>query len=360
MKADHHQSRMNAAMLNGDHQPLIKGRLGKERSVFAPGHRIRMNIVPMFLNIFIPWAFFVFVCGTCAFSLMYRHPGLATGILVSVFVIWVAACYMALSARKFNPDPTWYTYLAIMVGVFALSGGMYGRSLYEGHMKHYFQLSDLRLAKGVNAGAEKGDNLMDAGIIYFGSGNMVDSSMAYHFKQKTIYCVAPVLTNRTTPQTFSYDFWMVGKDCCSVGSPDFRCGDWESAAKGALPSGIRVLSDHDDPFYRLAVQQAESTYGITAEHPIFLEWAQDPVLEMAIWNKRVFKNYLFANGVAFITSWFCMSVVAAAFAWIGRGETRCDFQDFSDPSVYDTRRNVHHRPGAQLQGFGPRGFNYMI
>lgn len=34
--------------------------LNKPKNVFSPGHRIRMNIVPMFLMVFIPWGIFIF------------------------------------------------------------------------------------------------------------------------------------------------------------------------------------------------------------------------------------------------------------------------------------------------------------
>ena len=43
----------------GAMQPLVMEEAQKMRSAFVPGHRIKMNIVPMFVGIFLPWGVFI-------------------------------------------------------------------------------------------------------------------------------------------------------------------------------------------------------------------------------------------------------------------------------------------------------------
>merc|ERR1712226_1286683 len=101
------------------------------------------------------------------------------------------------------------------------------------------------------------------------------------------YCVAPIVQkNLSMPVTHSYDFWVVGEDCCSTTSSDFRCGQWRNPA---ARSGIRVLDTHDSMYYRLAVQQAETLYGIVSTHPIFFTWVEDPQAEVSSLHLQAFK-----------------------------------------------------------------------
>eukprot|EP00929_Paragymnodinium_shiwhaense_P040105 TRINITY_DN20965_c0_g1_i1.p1 TRINITY_DN20965_c0_g1~~TRINITY_DN20965_c0_g1_i1.p1 ORF type:complete len:340 (+),score=63.10 TRINITY_DN20965_c0_g1_i1:113-1132(+) len=309
---------MKGIMKPGQHQVLGDG----PRSIFSPGHRIRMNMVPIFINVFIPWGVYVTVAGICSFSMLYRHPELSHLLLQVVGVSCAVLVALAAWARRNDPEPTWYTYFAVAVTCFAIAGAAHGVSLYESHSKHFQQLQDLKLVHGVDAGHESGQNFLDTGVIYFAQGNEVDGTKAHHFKLKTTYCVAPVAGGYggAYPTTLSYDFWMVGKDCCSIGSPDFRCGDWTSG--GPAPSGVRVLQDDDIPFYRLAVQQAEATYDIAARTPIFFEWVQDPSTALNVWNQRIMRSYIFGCVFAFITAWFCACLATARFAFIGRTAER--------------------------------------
>lgn len=50
--------------------------------------------------------------------------------------------------------------------------------------------------------------------------------------------------------------------------------------------GYRLMTDNDRPFYRLAVQQAEATYKIRAVHPLFFEWAIDPIATVDGWRHQ--------------------------------------------------------------------------
>lgn len=122
---------------------------------------------------------------------------------------------------------------------------------------------------------------MDAGRVQFVSGTELDLKLANGFKNTDVFCVAPITLNGAS--LASYDFWAVGKNCCSDQMADFRCG----ASAGLGPKGgVRVTDDVDRDFYRLAVQQAQSAHAIKAVHPLFFEWTEN-ALEQLTNDERV-------------------------------------------------------------------------
>jgi len=203
-----------------------------------------------------------------------------------------------------------------MVGlgcIFGTSAGLYNSRVWT---RRYYEIHDLKVLHQLDTVRERGQTVMDAGVVFFATGNELDPMKSWHFKHRTLYCVAPITTNGQTPESHSYDFWAVGKDCCSLGSSDFRCGAWGSSS---ARSAIRVMDDNDIFFYRLAVQQAETLYGIMATQPVFFEWAEDPLAEVNSWNSIGFKNYLFLVCAAFVFSLLCLAMTSCRFAFIGRG-----------------------------------------
>lgn len=308
--------------------PLLRDKLLRQRTVFAPGSRVRMNVIPMFLNLFIPWLVFIVCCGLTGFWMMYGEANLVLSAVGMIFVLWLAMCYVAAFARKNVDEPTWLTYVAVALGIAAVAGTVAGRSIYSSLSRPYYEIQDLKVAHQLDAGRELGQNLMDAGIIYFAHNNALDFKKSWHFKQRTLYCVAPVVANGSAPLTRSYEFWAVGKDCCSITSSDFRCGAW--ASKEAR-SGIRILDRDELMFYRLAVQQAETLYGIVATHPIFVTWSQDPLAEVNSWNAKAFKSYIFMVALAFVVSLCSLAAATCKFAWIGRAGSVYGMDFYNDP-----------------------------
>jgi len=309
-----------------DTMPLIKDRIGSARSVFVHGHRIRMNVVPMFLNVFVPWGVFILCCGLSSFWVMYAHPRIAWGLIGFMYALCVLMIAVAFWARRFEPDPTWFTYAALAVLVMAIGGTVAGQANFKNFSEPYFKIHDLKVIREIDASYTPGKNVMDGGIFMFGSGNGLDETRSWHFTFKHTYCVAPIITNTTAPLSQSYDFWAVGKDCCSTSSSDFRCGSWGLAGKGG---GIRMLSGGDMKYYKLAVQQAESLYNINAPNPILLTWSSSPDLEVSSWNQQVFKNYMMMVAVALVASLFFMTLATCSYAFIGRSKSAyaTDFYD---------------------------------
>jgi len=322
-------------------QPLLMEKEQKLRSVFAPGNRIRMNIVPMFVATFLPWGVFILCCGLSSFWLNYVSPNVVTGIICAVLLFWIAWLFAAVWARFKDPDPTWFTYMAVAVGVAAIAGTACGETNFSTFSQPYYQVSDLKVANNVEPSVTPSRNVMDAGIVNFAPGSHFDVLRSWHFMNDDLYCVAPVISTGAGVSTPAfYDYWVVGKNCCSVGASDFRCGAWGSAKAS---SGIRVVSDSDLSNYRLAVQQAASLYSIQTPNPIFLTWSTDPTLEVASWNQQVFKNYLTQVTTALVFCVFFMCMATVRFAWLGRSASAYAADLYNGPveDPYNQPVNTH-------------------
>lgn len=324
----------------------MKARIGP-RSLFAPGQRLRMNIVPMFLSVFIPWAVFIFCEGITYSWVMHRSPALAYGGVVAVLAVWMMSAGAAAWARKYEPDPTWVTYLSLMVLLAVIFGTTTGTGIYSKYSKQYLEIMDLKVSRNVDVGQVAGRNIMDSGILIFTSGNRYDDRKSWHFMNKGhLYCAAPIVSNDKPPVGMSYDFWAVGKDCCSVSGSDFRCGSWGTAR---AKSGIRVTNTGDLGFYSLAVQQAESLYNIRAANPIFLTWSADAELEVNSWAQQAFKAFLVSATFGFICFSFAMSMATCRFAWLGRSKSAYTTEFYQDPAW---------EAGTGIPPSGPEGYAF--
>lgn len=299
------------------HDPLIRKHRAQPGSIFYPGHRIKMNIVAMFLCVWIPWADTCFLMMITGFKLMHDYPTLAWLLVLVFFCFWLYLVLTAVRQRRHNPDPTWYTFLALVVGVATFAGLYRGSLIYENYTEPYWEVKNMNVQLGVDlsgagtgnvgfgglhgmgnldggsygiglngsfgvgtdyyrapaAGQTKaniGESLMDVGVAQFAPGSEVGTKLSWRFKWKDLYCVAPVLPpGGGIPNGQSYDVWLVGKNCCAEGSNDFRCGDWSSSGSSVPITGIRVTDKEDLTYFHLAVQQAESIYRYQARFPVF-------------------------------------------------------------------------------------------
>lgn len=335
--ASHVQRRIDLkqlAMEERSNPALIRDRLFKPRTVFAPGHRIRMNVVPMFVNVFLPWGFYLFCSGICTFTLMYNRPVLAWGLVFCAYLLAFLLVLFAIYMRRNDPEPTWFTYLAIYMVLAVVLGTMFGTYNHKTNMVKFYEIQDLKVLNDIDASKEKGSNMMDAGILNFADGNRLDGEISWHFKHKTMYCVAPVVGSTPIPETQSYDFWAVGKDCCSMASSDFRCGEaWSVGSHSAL----RVFNDEDIKFYRLAVEQAQSLHNIMANHPIFFEWTHDPLGKVNSWNDEGFGFFAKTAAFFFVLCLFGVALASCQFAFIGRRESIYEATAFlQEPTWYSS------------------------
>eukprot|EP00927_Polykrikos_kofoidii_P044240 TRINITY_DN3825_c0_g2_i1.p1 TRINITY_DN3825_c0_g2~~TRINITY_DN3825_c0_g2_i1.p1 ORF type:complete len:302 (-),score=36.45 TRINITY_DN3825_c0_g2_i1:232-1137(-) len=282
--------------------------------VFVPGKRRRINLVAICVNIFLPWLIFCFLLASMSFSLHYQRPTLAWILVLLGFVVAGLALALAIRSRQAERDPTWYMFAAIAIFVATILAAVVGDMNFWYNMQPFYDIENLNTYPSVNPAREKGQQLMDAGRVYFSDGAALDMTKAMGFKNLDLYCVAPIVSGQGG-QLASYDFWAVGINCCSGVSSDFRCGEFNNPH---ARSGLRLMRDDQRPFFRLAVQQAEAAYNIRATHPLFFYWMQDPVSEMNTFRDDGFKYYLLGVFTHFAFNLFCVMCAVVGFSKIGR------------------------------------------
>jgi len=282
-------------------------------SSFTPGKRRRMNLVAVCANIFAPWFVFCTIYAAMSFSFHYQHPTLAWMLVFAALAMVGVVAYLAYRTKLQDRDPMWYTFGTISLLIAVLLSAVFGDMNFWYNMQPFYDIQNLNTYPSVNPARERGQQLMDAGRVYFSDGSGLDMTKAMGFKNLDLYCVAPIVNGQA--QLASYDFWAVGINCCSGVSSDFRCGEFNNPH---ARSGLRLMRDDQRPFFRLAVQQAEAAYNLKATHPLFFYWMQDPVAEMNSFRDDGFKYYLLGIFTHFAFNLFCVVCAVVGFSKIGR------------------------------------------
>jgi len=278
--------------------------------------RVRMNIVAIFLSIFLPWALFSLLFADVSFRLHFRLPALCWGlVLLAVATALGFGAHAGLHISKlFNGaqdyKATWYVFLFLTSGVAVVLGTALGDANFWNNMQPYYSIKDLNTYNFVDPTRMHGEQMMDAGLVEFLPGAMLDLSRAYAFQNVDTYCVAPITMYNpgiggATPLNV-YDFWAVGLNCCGGDSGDplghggnstqafhFKCGPFKSRL---AHQGLRLMAEEQRSFFRLAVQQAESARLIKADHPLFFHWELDAETTLNSYLEDAFKMF---------TCWMC-------------------------------------------------------
>lgn len=298
-------------------EPCYHGR-SDTQSVFKKGQRKRLNIVSILLALFGPWLLFCFISAVVSFGLHYVDPVVAYALVALAFFVFVAVPIVIAAERRRRhgqdqpwQDRSWFTFFAGACCLAFVSGAYFGEYNYESYMKPYYNLGHLHHYSGTDTNVNVGQQLMDAGSITFASGTVLDVAHSMGFKDHEVYCVAPIKSKGSARDSISIDFWAVGKNCCSGISADFHCeGFNDPEAVGA----VRLMHDEDRPFYRLAVQQAEATYKMTATHPLFFEWVHNAEESIDKYAQRGRLNYFMAICGYFLFQGFLTAVMTLAFS----------------------------------------------
>merc|ERR1719265_860036 len=185
------------------------------------------------------------------------------------------------------------------------------------YMQQFYDTSNLNTYTFVDPVLMRGQQVMDAGRITFVSDVHLVNKYAMSFTNEKTYCVAPLSSNTADGNSplAHYDFWAVGTNCCSDTSADFRCGDYDKNVN----QGLRVMEDENRNFYRLAVQQAESAYGISAIHPIFVTFTGDATSLMLTQQALGNRFYTISMFVAFAVQLILVIIAAKclpAVKWV--------------------------------------------
>jgi len=277
---------------------------------------MRLNIVTIFVSLFLPWTLFTVLFATVSFRLHYKMSEVCwtlvglSGLLV-VF-IGAKAVQNAMMSLGFGNQPSkhgglvvmqyvqpgkpaWLLFLFLTSLIAVVAGPVMGSNNFTDNMEPYYSLQNLNDYSSVDPTRMRGQQMMDAGRVQFLPGATLDLSKAYAFQNVDTYCVAPIsVTNPAlggpTPLA-SYDFWAVGINCCGGNSSktvNFKCGAYNSAT---AHEGLRLMADEPRAFLRLAVQQAESAHMIKATHPLFFYWTTDCLGEMHGYLEKAYRTF---------------------------------------------------------------------
>lgn len=293
---------------------------GLEKAFYSRSQRHRLNLVPALFSLFVPWALFCFVYGLMSSSLRYHVPELSNtllwlsfaGVLVVGGIAVVRSIVKKLDSRQ-DYEPNWATFIFLTALIGWIVGVILGRLNYEMFMQPYYDYADLNTYTGVNPARMRGQQMMDAGRVTFVDNTTIDLRRSMGFRNLDTYCVAPITYKHLPLQ--SYDFWAVGLGCCSASTADFHCGEYNNPRAS---SGLRALSNEQQPYFRLAVQQAEAAYSIKSEHPLFFYWAEDAEELMWASEREGFKWLLVGMIAHFCWQLLCVVLALASFGKLTR------------------------------------------
>eukprot|EP00927_Polykrikos_kofoidii_P083751 TRINITY_DN864_c0_g2_i1.p1 TRINITY_DN864_c0_g2~~TRINITY_DN864_c0_g2_i1.p1 ORF type:complete len:258 (-),score=26.37 TRINITY_DN864_c0_g2_i1:50-823(-) len=219
---------------------------------------------------------------------------------------WNTIESVAVAAQQLSRQEDWWLFILTTCLASFIVAVIFGQWNFFNHTAHYYNLQNLSAYTAVNPATTLGQEIMDAGQVTFAPGTSIDVKKSMGFRNEETYCVAPIAGSGSLE---TYDFWAVGINCCSSKMSDFNCGG--SANRSAIIGGLRVLNDDDRPFYRLAVQQAQSSFNIRATHPLFFYWTTDPVDQHNRYHRDATKYFLLGMYADFAVQ-IVLVVVAAA------------------------------------------------
>lgn len=283
-----------------DPEALSFGRRKLDESVFGAPKGRSVRAIPVCFNVVLPWILFMLVFSIMSFKIHHSAPAIAWALALSALFVPLTSAFLGYRAKRSQLDPLWYAFAAFSCLLAVVCGIGFGHLNFVHNTDPFYKISTLNMYPNVNVARSKGGQFTDAGRIYFTKGTGIDMTRAMGFRSSELYCVAPIVIGNGKLE--SYDFWAVGKNCCSGVSSDFRCGDYNIPAARA---GLRQLNDDERAYYRLAVQQAEAAYGIKVTHPLFFEWIQDPFGKIEDSQATGLQNWLIG-----IFAYFAFSVVA--------------------------------------------------
>jgi len=260
-----------------------------------------------------------------SFSLHYTQPLIVWALMALLFLFFslvplISAAQTLVrrsSGYEDNYQPSWFMFLAFSFTVALVLALIAGQWNYQEYMQKYYNLGHLHHYEDVDTNSYVGQQVMDAGRIDFKGGTVVDAGRSMGFKEHDMYCVAPIITRAAAGASSGskqpVDFWAVGKGCCSGYKADFHCGGFnDPLASGA----IRLMNDADRPFYRLAVQQAEATYGFTSPHPLFFQWVHNGDEAVNAYAQHGRLHYFCGICAYFALQLFLVSCTTVAFSTI--------------------------------------------
>lgn len=282
--------------------------------------RKRFNLYGILLNAIIPWLLFSVTMGIFSFSIYYNDPWEAVLYTIGLFVLTVggSSCCMWIAkirAEREEEDedevgPLWFFFLFVCSTVAIILGITLGLHNQGASMRKVYDYDSLQTYHDIDPGDYLGTQLVDAGRILFNTSAHLDLRYSIGFKDEDVYCVAPIVSPKFRHYS-TFDFWVVGKNCCSGVAADFHCKGFND---GQIHGGLRLMDEDARVFYRLAVQQAEATYWINTHKPLFFEWIEDPIKTVEDMKHKGLFTYVSSVIAALIFQFVLITVTVLVFA----------------------------------------------
>ncbi|CAK9077244.1 unnamed protein product [Durusdinium trenchii] len=209
----------------------------------------------------------------------------------SLIVIFFAASFVLVSLWAMqNYKQMWRQRLAKLTLMAAACGLLTGCSIYYSCTIYYFHYKHASTYASV-VPSQSAESILDAGIVSFAVGSMVDRSRSVGFQSSAgfLVCVAPIVDGSMSPGSLT-NFYAYGINCCSHRG-NFNCDDARnpSAHHGMLlpdPSDVLppLLADismgpsADD--LQSAVKLQQAAYSRTTERQgkqTFVQYVADPL-----------------------------------------------------------------------------------
>jgi len=255
------------------------GGLPDHDGTYAVPKRKRLNGLALLECIVLPWGIFVGVFWLLSFFVHYDHVEATYCLILFALAIPVGFglkwFFHRNDATFANTElHSWYIYLAAACLVAWLAGVILGDVNYSGNMKKYYDLSSMGLSKDVDPRSVSGNRILDTSRVYFKKGSFIQQDRAMGYKEKSTYCVAPIVFgNQSLVPQAVYSYWAVGVDCCTPMPPSsFWCGS--DAFDPEAHAALRWPGDSTN--FKHAIEMAEVEYGIKASSPLFFSWMKDP------------------------------------------------------------------------------------
>jgi len=282
----------------------------------------RMNSVAILLSFLVPWLLFSITFAVLTFGIHYYHASWAYACVACGFLVVMAAGINVRGDPQNKMEeqalyvPTWCLFYFITVSIAWLLAVVAGLANFHYNAEPYYDVTSLHHYTDIDPASTSGQELMDAGLIMFTNKTHLDIGLSTGLFNRDVYCVAPITAGPDRPMY--YDFWAVGKNCCSGGTGNFRCGDYRNPHARA---GLRLMNDDEHAFYTLAVQQAQAAFNISSYHPLFLYWMQDPTAEISMYHSDALQYFVFG-----VLAFFCFQlalVFVAALAFSKLNSPQC-------------------------------------
>jgi hypothetical protein len=298
------------------HKPHAQPMQEAEGGLFLPGKRRRLNWVGLLLSFVIPPLVFFFEISILCSEYRYHNPQRALELAgLGPVALWALSVLWCNSRVTDDREPMWIGFQVLSCLLALVAGAMSGLWLYDRYMLAFYDLISLNEYPDVNPAEIAGDAILDAGFIGFSDGSQLHSEMLSSYRSGDTYCVVPIVNANVNDTMATYDFWAVGKNCCSDPLGVFRCGEYRNPH---AQSGLRVVDSVDRDGYLLAVKQAEAKFGVTARYPVFVTWCQNPLKFAFELEEDGTRSAHIMISVALVANAFLLVVALGFFSRIGR------------------------------------------